>query len=447
MPYIPTNIDTTQEEAFRKLTAHLLEEPQKEIRGMMQAYIKQDAAKKVARRQKTKLTGKGVSLGLNLPRAQLPEGAEIPVQGDTVQKRMFNQEIRYDQDKKKYIISYVYGRADWRGVFKGTKQEWEVSAKKKAIWKILDTDFARALSPISSASIKEKVGALASGIGEIDKSKRAILSYAAFAGTVGSTALMMNMYDQPNIAGFKPEVIVGAVPIYSVQYLERAKSDRKLKSRAIGDVFLAHQKGNKDILRIDLTLYGKFKYVYLWYFIALQRDGTAETQNVNLTGLPVKPSGSNNSQMENKAHKLLNYDVHRTFPIITKNHIILSMYLQTIEWHQSVQDGKNVIKVHLLFRKYLPTSAYKIFNPVVDTVTGETTGGSGLELIEKFGMAKRWMEFAVDSVWKMMRMHGELYGRMMIGDDGQEVHMIDQQAVSSMDKMITSYSGKLLGVL
>ena len=48
--------------------------------------------------------------------------------------------------------------------------------------------------------------------------------------------------------GVKPEIICGPVPLYSVQMTERAKSDRKLKNRAIGAVFLAHQKETEIFL-------------------------------------------------------------------------------------------------------------------------------------------------------------------------------------------------------
>ena len=87
------------------------------------------------------------------------------------------------------------------------------------------------------------------------------------------------------------------------------------------------------------------------------------------------------------------------------------MYLQTIEWHTTIEDGKNVIKVHLLFRKYYPTSAYKVFNAVKDD-EGNIIGGSALELQESFGSAKRWMEYSIDMIWKMMRVYGEINGRM-----------------------------------
>ena len=73
-----------------------------------------------------------------------------------------------------------------------------------------------------------------------------------------------------NIGFLKPpEVIVGPVPLYSVQRIQRGISDRKIKYRAIGDLFLAHQKGTKDSLRIDGTLFGPQRYLFLTALQAL----------------------------------------------------------------------------------------------------------------------------------------------------------------------------------
>ena len=438
-----TTQTTTEEEGYETLKAHLNEDGLTNLRKSLQLYIRFAEGKKAARRTKP-----DIDLTKHKVKTGVQEKVEIGDKDPNVDN-MYSRHIKYVEDKQQYVVTYLYGKANLNGnvLAHGKQYTWVVSAKKKAIWKALESDFVDALNPISISAIKENVSKLASGIKKIDTTYRAIAAYGAVAGTIFSASLMMNFYDQGGLLGTKPEAIIGAVPVYSVQYLERAKSDRKLKSRAIGDVFLAHQKGNKDILRLDLTLHGVYKYLYLWYLITLQQEGEASTKNINFDNVKeIMTSNAGLSESENKPHKLLNYEVHKTFPIITKNHILLNMYLQTIEWHQSVEEGKNVIKVHLLFRKYFPTGAYKIFNPVKDN-EGNIVAGSGLELVEKYGNAKRWMEFTVDAIWKMMRVYGEIYGRMMIGDDGKQVHEIDQEAASSMSKMVTSYSGKFLGII
>jgi len=442
MPTTTTTKITTEKEGYDTLKSHLNTDGLANLTESLQLYIKFIEGKKAGKRKKPdiELTKHKVKTGIQ-------EKVELGGNDPDVDN-MYSMHIEYDENKQQYIVTYLYGKANLNGnvLARGKKFTWVVSAKKKAIWKALESDISKALAPVSATKIKEDVSKLRTGIANIDKSTRGYVSYAALVGTIGTSMAAMNMYDQENFMGTKPEAIIGAVPVYSIQYLERAKSDRKLKSRAIGDVFLAHQKGNKDILRLDLTLHGLYKFVYLWYLVGLQGEGSGQIKNVSATDIPVIPTNAGLSEAENKPHKVLNYEVHRTFPVITKNHILLNMYLQTIEWHQSVEDGKNVIKVHLLFRKYFPTGAYKVFNAKKDK-EGNIIGGSGLELVEKFGGAKRWMEFAIDAVWKMMRMYGEIYGRMLIGDDGQEIHKIDQEAMSSMSKMVTSYSGKFLGIL
>jgi len=257
------------------------------------------------------------------------------------------------------------------------------------------------------------------------------------------------VFDQPLIHGLKPEIILGTVPLFSVQMIERAKSDRKLKNRALGDVFLAHQKGNKDVLRVDATLTGSYRFIYLTFLAQLQVEGMSKKQNTGLDPkalVTVTGVGNYTGVLTDK--KILNYDVHKTFPIITRTGVLFNMYLQTIEWHQSVEDGKGVIKVHLLFRKYFPTSGFKVMDAIWSEEDGGVIiGGSSMEVIENYGMAKRWMEFTVDAIWKMNKYFGEINGRMLIGDDGQPVHVIDRQAQSSVDKLITSYSGKLFGII
>jgi len=433
---VPVNL--SEEDAYDKLSAHLNEDELKKLRKALQLYIYWKEGKKVARRTKPELTGEGTTARVDF--------GTTPGTYDPEEKRMYERHLDYDDDKNEYVVSYLYGRARQPHIFRGSQVTWRVSAKKKAIWKALESDFAQALKPVSATAIKQNLAKIKDTIASIEKTGRSLAAMSALISVIGTGTSMMTFYDQAGFMG-KPEAIVGAVPVYSVQHLERAKSDRKLKSRAIGDVFLAHQKGNKDVMRLDLTLDGEFKYLYLWYLIALQQQGTADIKNVNTTNIQEITAGSMGvSEPEKKSDKILNYEVHKTFPIITRNHILLNMYLQTIEWHQSVEDGKNIIKVHLLFRKYFPTGAYKVFQQVTDE-NGNTIGGSGLELAEKYGNQKRWMEFTIDAVWKMIRMYGEIYGRMLIGDDGQKKHVIDQQAVSSMSKLVTSYSGKFLGII
>jgi len=368
---------------------------------------------------------------------------QIPFSLSIYNKKFINPEDA--NDLAKVGLSFLYGTRIGRRVT-GYKYDFSFSAKKKMFYKFIDSEFMKELISIQKvqknlADIKEKINA-------IEVSKRKLLSIAALFATLTVGTTMMGIYDQENFAGLKPEVIIGTVPFYSLQMIERAKSDRKLKNRAIGDVFLAHQKGNKDVLRLDLTLSGPYRFIYLAFLAQLQKEGQSIKKNITLSkNALVEDVVAGTSTAEVVDKKVLNYDVHNTFPVITRTAILFNMYLQTIEHHRSVEDGKGVIKVHLLFRKYFPTTAFKVLNPIWDTENNVVIGGSALELGENYGMAKRWLEFTVDAIWKMTKMYGEMYGRMLIGDDGQPRHIIDRQAVSSIDKLMTSYSGKLLGII
>lgn len=153
----------------------------------------------------------------------------------------------------------------------------------------------------------------------------------------------------------KPEVFVGGIPLYSVQRIERAMSDRILKYRAIGDVFLAHQRGSLDTLRIDGRFTGPTRNLFLTTLLAFQFIGKSKLSPLsNLTRL-----GGTASQPAD-AITGKTYQTHKTFPVVTQTDILLKMFLQTVNWHQDVDEGGNkVIHYHLLFRKHIEPKGYK----------------------------------------------------------------------------------------
>jgi len=258
--------------------------------------------------------------------------------------------------------------------------------------------------------------------------------------TAQAMATMATEYGAPY--GLKPEAIIGPVPLYSVQSMERAKSDRKLKNRAVGDVFLAHQKGNRDIFKVDGTLTGPFRYIYLWMLIQLQKTGQGKEVNLTqgnilqanaLTDLTNKVGAKTNA---------LNYEEHRTFPIITQFQIMSNMYLQTIEWHRSVEDGLDVIKYHLLFRKWFRPHRFEVFN--------SSTSPNLIEGAQSFSMTSevsegRW-EFALDSVWKTARTLGEVWGHIVLGSDGIPSQLVKREALYSIKKLVDGYGGGLFNL-
>ena len=140
----------------------------------------------------------------------------------------------------------------------------------------------------------------------------------------------------------------------------------------------------------------------------------------------------------------INYEEHQTFPIITQFQILLNMYLQTIEWHRTVEDGQDVIKVHLLFRKWIPPTSFFVWNKPTDDGEAKIMGNTGYGFEKgKLGAARKWLEFGMDTTWKMMRMYGEVVGHYAIGSDGSTKEEIDQESLSSLNKLLVGYTGGL----
>jgi len=343
-----------------------------------------------------------------------------------VGKKIFEMSF---QKKRMYKLAEYFGVFGKAGALVKTVLAVEAAKAKKALdKKVVD--------------IKDKIS-------KIPVPTRGNIANAALAFTLLNAMDIMNIPRERAKYGAKygrrPGAIVGPIPLWSVQMIERARSDRKIKSRAIGDVFLAHQKGNRDIVRIDGTFSGPYRLLYILLLIRLQKEGEArqETLADNLTYLGQVVTHSDVTRTESRR---LNYETHRTFPIITETHIILDMYIQTIEWHRSVEDGKNVIKYHLLFRKYYPSTGYKVFNPIPTLFDEDPSAGSGFELHDKWGRWRRWAEYSMDGIWKMIRFYGEIYGHLIIGNDGSTKEEMDKQAVNDVNKLVGSYVGSMYGL-
>jgi len=278
----------------------------------------------------------------------------------------------------------------------------------------------------------------------------------------GATALLMALGSYVSLLllnarfGVKPEAICGPLPLYSVQMTERARSDRQLKNRAIGDVFLAHQKGNRDIFRIDGTLVGPLRYTYLWILVQLQKEGQGRAINlgkkiagaISMPYMPIFSEGAPAAieEMETAAKGQLNYEIHNTFPIITQFQILTDMYLQTMEWHRAIENGQEVIKYHLLFRKYFPTNVWRAFNPIGDPEEENPIAASKFKVYTLGRKYRQWIEIAIDGLWKTWKMFGEIYPHLALQTDGRNVVDIDKEALFNFKLLSISYAGKLFGL-
>jgi len=342
------------------------------------------------------------------------------------------------QDLLDEIDNILPEREEERAIEEAVAREIEAAVKVAA-----DIASASLIETVTSAVGVVPEITIENTIADIPPKERDYKGAKALAIALGSyiSLLMLNTR-----FGAKPEIICGPVPLYSVQMTERAKSDRKLKNRAIGAVFLAHQKGNRDIFRVDGVLRGPLRYVYLWMLVELQKEGKGKTINLSQSNMPVFAEGvpAAIEEMTTAAKGQLNYEIHQTFPIITQFQILTDMYLQTVEWHRGIEDGQEMIRYHLLFRKYFPTNVWRAFNPLGDE--SEPLTSSKFKVYSLGRKNRQWIESGIDALWKTYKMFGEIYPHLALQSDGKNVAHIDREALSNTKRLVLSYSGKLLGL-
>ena len=198
----------------------------------------------------------------------------------------------------------------------------------------------------------------------------------------------------------KPSCVVAGIPLGTVHELSHGISDREVKYRAHGGIFLAHQDGGNESLRIVGRAYGPNRYIFLnmldllfLYGSSTRIDLLSETIKENplptsadytqLENLPVnsqavtitRPDGTTATINMNRRIEANNeawqefdlkniregyHDKHLTFPIITKHRIYLSMYIETYSWRQNVdKTGQKHIEYTIFFRKYDPQPKYE----------------------------------------------------------------------------------------
>jgi hypothetical protein len=219
-----------------------------------------------------------------------------------------------------------------------------------------------------------------------------------------------------------PDILISAFPFYSVQRFERGTSDRLLKYRAIGDVFLAHQKGATDTLRVDMTLIGPYRNWYLLFLLMLQARGEGSLKELPNLGTGKDPRDLPPHEVIKVPKKgKVEYETHVTFPIITKTSIMLDMFLQTIEWHQEKdRGGHDVVYTHLLFRKHIDPKGYKVFRKGKKKLGTLEYGKTQTERLRS--------EVIYDAFWKAREMGVELLNVGMFG--ASDIVQIDMEAVA-----------------
>lgn len=182
-----------------------------------------------------------------------------------------------------------------------------------------------------------------------------------------------------NFKSTQPAAIVGGIPLGTITELSHAMSNDLLKFRARGGIFLAHQEGGEQSLRIVGKAWGRNRFLFLIMIDLLFRYGSGSIVDVFSSFLKgddvsrTTPHTITEDPWEPVNKYALSEGIqtlHRTFPVITRNRVYTNMYIETYEFRESVAFGKNVLDFTLFFRKNV-IAAPEQFSKVVDQDSGK----------------------------------------------------------------------------
>jgi len=240
---------------------------------------------------------------------------------------------------------------------------------------------------------------------------------------VSIIATTLSRYYLLNKKRIKPAAVLAGIPLGTVEELSSALSDRVLKYRATGGIFLAHQDGGNESLRIICKAWGidRYWFLVLLDFIFLYGQSKALDMFANIEANPFKIAGGGeflSKQDLKETAKIVNpwtnfkrentdegrEEYHMTFPIVTKNRVFSSMYLETYDIVESVNTGMNMLTVTLFLRKYrapypLQLATVKAINP--KTKKTDTTSWYRSEKVEEESVynkfkSLRWIDSMLD---------------------------------------------------
>jgi len=182
-----------------------------------------------------------------------------------------------------------------------------------------------------------------------------------------------------NFMPIQPSVVIAGIPMPSVGEVSHAMSDRILKYRATGGIFLAHQPGGEQTLRIIGKAFGKNRYLFLTMLDFLFLYGSTKVVDLfanapNLTTLAgpsflviplLDPKEEIQPQIDPWTEiNAINMDEgreeqHLTFPVVTKTKIYTNMYIETYDFTESIENGMNCVTYTIFLRKYIADHPYK----------------------------------------------------------------------------------------
>jgi len=210
---------------------------------------------------------------------------------------------------------------------------------------------------------------------ELAMAKSADMQFATnMSVNIVSTMLTLTRYYFGNEARIKPAAVISGIPLGTVTELSYAISNRVLKFRSKGGIFLAHQAGGDQTLNITGKAWGPNRFWFLIMLDFLFMYGQASTYDMFAAGLRSNNLISVSTEKtlpegilgKSPWAKIDLFDTddgveekHLTFPVITRNRVYNNMYIETYDYKESVELGRNVIEYNLFFRKYLPETRYK----------------------------------------------------------------------------------------
>lgn len=197
------------------------------------------------------------------------------------------------------------------------------------------------------------------------------------------SSLMYNTvrYYFGNFYSVQPAAVIAGIPLGSLQEVSHAVSDRVLKYRATGGIFLAHQEGGDQTLRLVGKAWGINRYIFLTLLDFLFLYGSPQIVDlftaglqytINKNGVPLFPTDKPldwSPTMTPQVARWQRFDLysvdegreekHLTFPVITKSRIYTNMYIETYEFTESIENGLDCLTYSIFFRKYRPAFPYK----------------------------------------------------------------------------------------
>lgn len=230
------------------------------------------------------------------------------------------------------------------------------------------------------------VGLVAGSFGFLFGSVTTSMGYTTGQGFANAISLgyTLTRYYFGNTANIKPAAVVAGIPFGSIEELSHGISDREVKYRANGGVFLAHQTGGNESLRIVGKAWGPNRFVFLQMLDLLFLYGSetmidafkiATTVASGLTPIAIDSTFSTIPGAvtidpwqvieENNLDEGFK-EYHMTFPIITKNRVYLHMFIETYSWRQEIdENGRKSVTYTLFFRKYEPTNDYEFAKALI----------------------------------------------------------------------------------